>query len=153
MQKTIYSISYFVYTQTTRKNRYLNVTPSACQMARNTTAERSKAYRERIKSDPLKYQEFPRKITWKKKEQGVVKSVTELTHRKKRRAGRQWLTAQQNRRRKMEALAIEVKSFMAGTTRPEPKNCIRKERAKRLQRRGQRSTDLYATTMKLEDAL
>lgn len=69
-------------------------------------AERSKAYRERLKSDPVKYNEFlkrDRERYLRKKEQGVVKSVTELTHREKRKVRRQWRTSQQNRRKKLRS--------------------------------------------------
>ncbi|XP_045062811.1 uncharacterized protein LOC121537485 [Coregonus clupeaformis] len=90
------------------------------KMASNTTAQRSRSYRERIKSDPLKYAESLKKDReryLKKKQQGVVKSVTEMPKREQRKMRRQWRISQRNRRRKWKMVSA-VNSFMAHTTPP-----------------------------------
>ncbi|XP_045063797.1 uncharacterized protein LOC123481960 [Coregonus clupeaformis] len=89
-------------------------------MASNTTAQRSRSYRERIKSYPLKYAESLKKDReryLKKKQQGVVKSVTEMPKREQRKMRRQWRISQRNRRRKWKMVSA-VNSFMAHTTPP-----------------------------------
>ncbi|XP_061110332.1 uncharacterized protein LOC133136699 isoform X2 [Conger conger] len=76
-------------------------TRTQLQKIPKTTAQRSKAYRDRIKADPLRYSEQKKRERaqyLKKKERGQVKSVAELTKHEQQNQRQQWRRNQQNRR-------------------------------------------------------
>jgi hypothetical protein len=71
------------------------------KMAPKTSAEKSRLFRERLKSDPIKYAEFLRKDREryeKKKQQGLIKSVKEMSVSDQKKIRRQWQTVQRHRR-------------------------------------------------------
>ena len=84
-----------------------------------TTKQRSQAYRDKIKADPIKYEEKlkrDRERYLRKKEKGVVKSITELTKRAQRSKRREWRTYQQNRR---ENIKKTLQTLLSTTTPPQ----------------------------------
>ena len=63
-------------------------------MPRKSTAERSQAYRDRLKEDPVKYEERlkrDRERYLRKKERGVVKPIADVSKREQRKRRRQLL--------------------------------------------------------------
>lgn len=74
-------------------------------MPPKTTKERSQAYRDQIKADPIKYEERlkrDRERYLRKKEKGVVKATADLSKREHRKQRRQWRINQRNRREEIK---------------------------------------------------
>ncbi|CAM4303788.1 unnamed protein product [Leuciscus chuanchicus] len=79
-------------------------------------AKKSQEYRDRIKADPVKYQqklEKDRERYRRKKERGIVKPILEVSSKEKERKRKQWKINQQNRRRR-----IAIANAVLATTPP-----------------------------------
>lgn len=132
-------------------------------MAPQTAKEKSRSYRDRIKSDPVKYAEFLRKDReryQRKKEKGIVKQVQELPKREQRKLRRQWRITQRNRRDRLKEVLETASSTPtaspAATTAPE-RPCQPETQKKKRKRRTRQSrckdNDLNEAKAKLEKAL
>ena len=70
-------------------------------MPAKTGAERLREYRKRLRDDPVKYEEYlkkERERNNKRREEGKLMSVTELSAREQRQQRKEWRTRQKKHR-------------------------------------------------------
>ena len=98
-------------------------------MPPKTTKQRSREYRNNMKADPVKYQEHLKKDReryLKKKEKGVVKSISDIPTRAQRLKRRQWKTNQRNRRIKIQR-TVAMETYLSGSTPPQSPDALQPE--------------------------
>ena len=114
-----------------------------------TGKERNRRYRERIKSNPEKYNAYKMKEKLRyqrKKDAGTVKQIKDMTEREKRKTRRGWRAAQQKRRLQKVLEKNKENVF------PSPlKSDGRKESGRK--RRKKKSANLYRRISSLESQL
>ena len=89
-------------------------------MAPAKPAQRSKKYRDKIKKDPEKYQQYlerEKERYKKRKETGKLKAISQLSKREQRCRRRQWKVNQRNKRASDENRE-KIQSYIAGNTPP-----------------------------------
>lgn len=108
-----------------------------------TNAQRQAQWRQRQKENPEKYLKYKQKEKERyasKKSRGVIKSISEMTDREKRRKRRQWQKNWKSKKQKDKAILEAVRNTMSPPTSPENnqqqvaqglgRRKVRKDRAK-----------------------
>lgn len=87
---------------------------------RKSGAERLKEYRQRVRDDPVKHQEYLRKErerNKKRKEEGKLKCISDLSNREQRKVRKSWRKRQQKHRVLVKRQS-EMETFCRASTPP-----------------------------------
>ncbi|MES9881945.1 MAG: hypothetical protein ABW185_13790 [Sedimenticola sp.] len=126
-----------------------------------SNAERVARWRARQREDPAKHAAYRRKEKQryeKKKERGIVKPVTELTHRELRSKRRGWRKSQQARRDRAKMIAEHIDKLGTPPTSPDQPAEVRRLRDETMKTLGRKKkkrdrAQAYRQIFKLKVAL
>ncbi|GAA6098469.1 uncharacterized protein LOC123481960 [Tachysurus ichikawai] len=85
-------------------------------MPPKTTKERSQVYRDKIKADPIKYEERLKRDR-ERYLRTKVKAIADLSKREQRKQRRQWKINQRNRREEIKK-TLTMQAYLSTTTPP-----------------------------------